>query len=128
MTEFNIRSQQGNISNVGRDQYNYGDQHAYIAAPPEVLDAMSQVLRHLGDLPLAPNDQAVAKHDLENLDQQMRTGQASPEHVSNRLTRILAAARNAGAVINAASNLGTAITTIAKWLGPLGAVLIRFLV
>jgi hypothetical protein len=124
---FNIGSQQGNISNIAGNQTNYGDQNAYIAAPPEVLDALRQVARHIGDLPLTPNDQTAARRDLQSLDQQMSTGQASPEHVSGRLSRILATARNAGAVITATSNLGSAITRIAKWLGPAGATLIGFL-
>lgn len=124
---FNIGSQQGNISNIAGNQTNYGDQNAYIAAPPEVLDALRQVGRHIGDLPLTPNDQTAARRDLQSLDQQMSTGQASREHVSGRLSRILATARNAGAVITATSNLGSAITTIAKWLGPAGATLIGFL-
>jgi hypothetical protein len=124
---FNIGSQQGNISNIAGNQTNYGDQHAYIALPPEVLDALGQVVRHIGDLPLTPKDQAVARKDLENLDQEMRNGQASGEHVSGRLSYILAMARNAGAVITATSDLGHAITTIAKWLGPVGAALIGFL-
>lgn len=125
---FNIGSQQGNISNVAGNQINYGDQRAYVAAPPEVLDALRQVMRHIGELPLTPTGQTAARNDLENLDQEMRAGLASGENVSGRLSRILAAARNAGAVITATSNLGTAITTIAKWLGPIGATLISFLV
>lgn len=125
---FNIGSQQGNISVVGGNQINYGDQHAYVGVPVEILDALRQVLRHIDDLPLTSKDQSAARNDLEDLDQQLRAGHASGEDVSGRLAGILTAARNAGAVLTATSNLGTAITTIAKWLGPVGAALIGFLV
>jgi hypothetical protein len=124
---FNIGSQQGNISNVAGNQTNYGDQTVNIAAPPDVLAAVREVIRQLDHFRLPPPEAAAAKADLELLDKQMSTGEVSQHQVSQRLTRILSMARNAGAVLNAASNLGSAVTTIAKWLGPIGSSLIAFL-
>jgi hypothetical protein len=125
---FNIGSQQGNISNVAGNQTNYGNQNVNIAAPPDVLAAVREVIRQLDHLPLPAPEAADAKADLERLDKQMSTGEVSQHQVSQRLTRILNMARNAGAVLTAASSLGSAVTTIAKWLGPIGSSLIAFLV
>jgi hypothetical protein len=60
--------------------------------------------------------------ELTDLDHQLASGQASPSahDAADRLTRMVAAARRAGAIISSASRLGTAITTIAHWLGPAG--------
>ena len=125
---FNIGNQYGTISNVAGNQTVYGGQHANMTAPPEVLDAIKYVYTHLDNFRLSPEHRTAARSDLENLHQEVAAGRASQQQVSQRLSRVLSAARNAGAVLNAASSLGTAITTIAKWLGPLGTALVGFLI
>jgi hypothetical protein len=124
---FNIGSQYGSISNVAGDQTVYGGQHTTIGATPEVLGAIQQIYAQLDRLPVSTADRTNAKAELEGLDRQVAAGQVTQEHVSQRLTRVLTGVRNAGAVLTAASDLGRAITTVAKWLGPIGASLLALL-
>jgi hypothetical protein len=122
---FQIGSQHAAVvNNIAGDQAVHGGQHGDVMAPTDVI-AVRTIRSHLGDLSLDANDHARAEADLADLDHQLVSGQASPHDTADRLTRLVAAARRAGAIITSASSLGTAITTIAHWLGPAESALIR---
>jgi hypothetical protein len=125
---FNIGNQHAAVvNNVAGDQTVHGGQHGYVMVPPEVIAAVRAVRAHLSDLDLDADDHARADADLANLDHQLITGQTTHRDTADRLSRLLTAARQAGAIITAASSLGTAITTIAHWLGPVGTTLLHLL-
>ena len=125
---FNIGNQHAAVvNNVARDQTVHGGQHGYVMVPPEVIAAVRAVRAHLSDLALDADDHARAEAELADLDHQLITGQTTHRDTAHRLSRLLTAARQAGAIITAASSLGTAITTIAHWLGPVGTTLLHLL-
>jgi len=125
---FNIGSQHaGVVNNVAGDQIVHGGQHGYVMVPPEVIAAVRAVRVHLSDLALDADDHARADADLADLDHRLITGQTSHRDTADRLSRLLTAARQAGAIITGASSVGTAITTIAHWLGPVGTTLLHLL-
>jgi hypothetical protein len=125
---FNIGNQHAAVvNNVAGDQTVHGGQHGYVMVPPEVIAAVRAVRAHLSDLALDADDHARADAELADLDHQLITGQTTHRDTADRLSRLLTAARQAGAIISAASSLGTAITTIAHWLGPVGTTLLHLL-
>ena len=125
---FNIGNQHAAVvNNVAGDQTVRGGQHGYVMAPPEVIAAVRAVRAHLSDLSLDADEHARADAELADLDHQMITGQTTQRDTADRLSGLLTAARQAGACITSASSLGTAITTIAHWLGPVGSTLLHLL-
>jgi hypothetical protein len=123
---FNIGHQHAAVvNNVAGDQTVHGGQYGYVLAPPEVIAAVRAVRAHLNELPLGADLHARADAELADLDHQMITGRTTQRDTADRLSRLLAAARQTGAIITSASSLGTAISTIAHWLGPLGSTLMH---
>jgi hypothetical protein len=125
---FNIGTQQAAaLNNVAGNQYINGGQHAAVGAPAEVLAALRNVRAGLGELHLNRADHARVTADLADLDAQLATGAATKSDAADRLSRLADAAHRAGVLVTAASGLGDAILTLGRWLGPLGAGLLRLI-
>lgn len=122
---FHIGSQQaGVLNNVAGDQHNHGGQHAAMPAPPEVLAALAELHARLDQLQLHPADHAQIDAELTELNTSLVAGTATKKDAAERLTRFADTARRAGVLVTAVSGLGVAITTLGRWLGPVGAALL----
>ena len=125
--QFNIGSQQaGNISNVAGDQHVSGGQHGVLhGAPP--LRELEQARRVLAGLSLPPAERAAASAALDEVEQALEGDTPQPERAASALQRAAVLLRDVGAVAAAGASLTQPLAAIARWLGGLGAPVLRLL-
>jgi hypothetical protein len=128
---FNIGNQSGGVvNNVGRDQVVHGGQYGVSVTREDALDAVA-VLRSLlasADLPgLTDEDRATVEEDVGVIAGDLASDAPDREGVRSRLERVTEVLTRAGAVAGAGAALVGPLTTIAQWLGPLGASVLRML-
>ena len=106
----------GDIVQAGRDAH--VTKHAGAA-----LDAARELRAALGRIDLPPAARGEALGALVEIEDELRGPAPDRRAVADRLERVTAVPRRAGALLGAGVALATPIGTIASWLGPLGAAL-----
>lgn len=122
---FNIGSQSGGVvNNVAGDQHVSGTQTGVSISVTDAraaAEALRQALDRmdLSALPGQHRGEIVAEAD--RLAVELDAEDPPKVSVADRLTRLTSLLRDAGAFAGAAASLVGPLTTIAAWLGPLGA-------
>ena len=128
MTSFNIGSLQAStVNNVGGDQTIHGGQHVIAGAPPEVLQAARDLLTALIGADLDPAVRTGVVAEAHALGRDLAGKDADRSWVARRLTGVVSALQTAGHAVGAIAALAGPVTTIARWLGPLGAPILAML-
>jgi hypothetical protein len=128
---FNIGSQSGGvINNVGGDQHVQGGQHGVQISQQEAA-AASAALREIlatADLrALGEAERTAVKAEAAAIDEEMAAPEPSREAVGARLQRLTSMLSTAGAFVGAGAGVLGPLTTLARWLGPVGATVLRML-
>lgn len=125
---FNIGSQSGGVvSNVGRDQHVTGGQHGTSVSVADAQSAAQALKAVLTSLDLPPDVKAVAQQEAEQVERELGQSEPDREHVAGRLERLTRVLAGAGALASAGTALIGPLTTLAHWLGGIGAPLLRLL-
>lgn len=125
---FNIGSQQaGQINNTGGDQTIYGGQHATISSPADALVAL-QVLRAAVDVAELPRaKKRSAKQHVEEIAEELRRPEPDKRGIAGRLADVTKILLAAGAFVSGGTSLAQAVSSLATWLGALGAGVVALL-
>jgi hypothetical protein len=127
---FNIGNQSGGIiNNVGGDQYIEGGQDG-VAVSREEAGSAAGILRELlaaNRSKLSDADRATVQAEASAIQEELGSPEPSPQKVSARLERLTSVLSAAGALGGAGAALLGPLTTIAKWLGPMGTSVLRSL-
>jgi hypothetical protein len=128
MTSFNIGSQSaGNINNVGRDQHVHGDQRGVVLTLDDARSAARQLRRALDVADLDAHTAAAGRRSVDELETELASESPNPGKIAPALRRLTESLAAAGALAAAATGLSAPITTIATWLGSLGAPVLQLL-
>lgn len=128
MTSFNIGSQiAGNISNVGGDQHVHGDQRGVALSSDDARSAVRQLRRALDVADLDARTATAGRRSVEAIDTELARESPDPGTIAELLRRLTESLTSAGALASAATGLAAPITTIATWLGSLGAPVLQLL-
>ncbi len=128
---FNIGSQSGGVvNNVAGNQRVEGGQHGVQVSRQDAGSA-AVTLRDLlaaADLSgLSEADRVTVDEEAAAIHEELDSQEPSPQKVGARLVRLTSVLSAAGAFVGAGAALLGPLTTIAKWLGPLGASVLRTL-
>lgn len=125
---FNIGSQQGNISNVGRDMHVHGPQtnQAFVAAP-EILTELAQVREQVQALDLP--EESAREVDVALTEAEGELQQAEPDagRVSGHIERATEILKRVGGLATAGMALAGPLGKIGALLGPVGRSILRLL-
>jgi hypothetical protein len=128
MTSFNIGSQSaGNISNVGGDQHVHGDQHGISVNVDDARSAARQLRRALDTAALDMRTATVGLQSMDKIETELAREVPNPDKVASVLRHLTESLTAAGALAAAATGLSAPLTTIATWLGSLGAPVLQLL-
>jgi hypothetical protein len=117
---FNIGNQQaGQIYNAGRDQTIEGNVGTFSA---EAVHAIADLRSALDAVPLTAADRAEAERALDEAHEQAARPEPDKGKVASAVERAVELERGAGEV---AAELAGPIKTLATWLGPAGAALLK---
>jgi hypothetical protein len=119
--------QAGVINNAGRDQRISGGQKGTLVASAECLHAAEDLRAAVAATPLDHVTRATAEGELDVVDAELSSAAPDRHRVATsleRLTRLLTAA---GALATAGQALAGPLTTLAGWLGGLGAPVLALL-
>jgi len=125
--EFNIGSQQGNISNVAGDMTVQGDQR-YVAAP---TDAARQDLARLRlallTIDIDPKTQRLVEDLMTEANDELDQTRPDIEKVARPIERLTSLLKDAGALAAAGAALIDPLRGIASWLGASGRAILQML-
>jgi hypothetical protein len=125
---FNIGSQTGGVvSNVGRDQHVTGGQHGTAVSVADAQSAAQALRVALERLDLPQDVSATARQEAEQVERELAQPEPDRERVAGRLERLTRVLAGAGALAGAGTGLIGPLTTLAQWLGSVGAPLLRLL-
>lgn len=123
---FNIGSQQGNISNVGRDMKVYGGQHS-VVAPAEIVHELASLRAALAALDLDPAVRRSAAALLDDAERELDRPEPKAEKAAGPIERLTKLLKDAGAISAAGSALVDPIRSIASLLGGAGRTILRLI-
>ena len=125
---FNIGSQSGGVvNNVAGNQRVEGGQHGVQVSLEDAASAAAMLRKLLArtDLSALSDEERTSVHeDAAAITEEMAAPSPSPDKVVGRLTSVLSAA---GAFAGAGAALIGPLSSIASWLGPLGASVLAIL-
>jgi hypothetical protein len=93
--------------------------------PRQALNAVRTLRRSVAGLELPGEVRSEAGRALDEIEDELRFPEPDRGVVTARLERFTEALTSAGAVASAGASLIRPIRTIATWLGPIGAALLR---
>ncbi len=128
---FNIGSQSGGVvNNVAGNQRVEGGQHGIQISREDARSAaaaLSEILLAADLSALGHDERATVLEDAAVIDAEMAAPEPSRESVGVRLERVTSLLSSAGAFVGAGAALLGPLTTLAQWLGPVGASVLRML-
>ena len=128
---FNIGKQTaGILNNVTGNQRIQGGQHAAAVSREDATFAAATLRELLAATDLTAleiPDQATIVEDAAAIDDEMAASEPSPQKVAVRIERLTSLLSAAGSFVGAGAGLLGPLATIAHWLGPLGASVLRML-
>jgi hypothetical protein len=128
---FNIGNQSGGvINNVAGDQHVIGGQQGVQVSQQEAVSAAAALSEALAaaDLGgLSEAERAEVREEAAAIHEDMAAPKPSRESVGSRLEHLTSVLSTAGALAGAGSALLGPLSTLARWLGPLGASALRML-
>jgi hypothetical protein len=128
---FNIGSQSGGVvNNVAGNQRIEGGQHGVQISREDAASAAAALRDLLAgtDLSaLSPEERANVHEDAGAITDEMASPQPSPDKVVGHLERLTSVLSAAGAFAGAGAALIGPLTSIASWLGPVGASVLAML-
>jgi hypothetical protein len=125
--EFNIGSQQGNISNVAGDMTVHGGQQ-YLAAPADVVwEELAKLRLALSEIDIDPGVQRSVEDLMTETTQELNQPHPDTEKVARPIERLTRLLSDAGAVTAAGAGLIDPLQRIASWLGASGQAILHIL-
>lgn len=122
---FNIGSQQaGAIYNAGRDQTIHGGGGTLAT---EAVNAIADLRAALESLPLTVADRREADEALSDASAEAVSAEPNKGKVAARVERALDIVERAGDLAGAGAKLAAPVATLAGWLGPAGAALLKLI-
>ena len=122
---FNIGSQSGGVvNNVGGNQRVEGGQHGVQVSREDAASAaatLRELLARTDLSALSDEDRASVHEDATAISDEMASPEPSPDKVVGRLERLTSILSAGGARAGAGAALLGPLTSIASWIGPLGA-------
>ncbi|HEY7430843.1 MAG TPA: hypothetical protein VH641_08930 [Streptosporangiaceae bacterium] len=124
---FNIGSQQGNITNVAGDATFHGGQH-YTAVPTgEIRQELVSLTRIISALDLDPAVRGSMKDLIADADQGLSRADQDPRAVARPIERLTRLLKDAGSLAIAGASLIGPLERIAAWLGESGQAIIHLI-
>lgn len=125
---FNIGNQTGGvISNVARDQHVTGGQHGTAISIADAKSAARALTAALERIDLPADVGSAVREQASEVQRELDRPEPDRERVAGRLERLTRALAGAGALATAGAGLIGPLTTLAHWLGSVGAPLLRLL-
>lgn len=128
---FNIGSQSGGVvNNVAGNQRVEGGQHGVQISREDVASAAAALRDLLGSADLSAlsdEERATVHEDAAAISEEMAAPAPSPDKVVGRLERLTSVLSAAGAFAGAGAALIGPLSSIASWLGPMGATVLQML-
>ena len=128
---FNIGSQSGGVvNNVAGNQRVEGGQHGVQVSREDAASAAATLRELLArtDLSALSDEERTSVHeDAAAITEEMAAPSPSPDKVVGRLERLTSVLSAAGAFAGAGAALIGPLSSIASWLGPLGASVLTIL-
>jgi hypothetical protein len=126
-TQFNIGSQQGNVSNVAGDMTVHGGQQ-YLAAPVDaVREELANLRLALSMIDLDPEVQRSVEDLMTEAGQELDQPHPDKQKVARPIERLTSLLSDAGAVTAAGAALIDPLQRIASWLGASGQAILHIL-
>jgi hypothetical protein len=123
-TEFNIGTQQGNISNVAGDMTVYGGQQ-FLAGPADEMRAELMKLRQiLSTIDIDAKAQRSVEELVTEATEELDRRQATASTVARPIERLTKILKEAGAFASAGAALIDPLQRIASWLGASGRAIL----
>ncbi len=124
---FNIGSQQGNVSNVAGDMTVYGGQH-YTGFPAELIwQELGNLQRAISAMGLDPAVQKEAAALLADADHELSRAGRDAKKVARPIERLAGLLKNIGAIAVSGAALIDPLQRIASWLGPAGQAILHLI-
>lgn len=124
---FNIGSQNAGVINNVQGNQTVGEQHVTIASPSEARAVLQQLRAAIDELPLNGANVSEVNSELDEMDRELQRPEPDAASLGERLDAITNVLTASGAIVTAGSGLATALTSLAKWLGPFGAAALRLM-
>ncbi|WP_028049069.1 hypothetical protein [Cellulomonas sp. URHD0024] len=117
----------GTINNVDGDQTIYGGQQGTLVLLHDARLAASSLRHVVGTLSLDPAQAAAARADVEQVSTALEEPQPDRSRIAGVLERLTRLLKGAGSLAAAGAALIGPISTVAAWLGHLGAPVLGLL-
>jgi hypothetical protein len=125
--EFNIGSQQGNISNVAGDMTVQGGQQYVVASVDDVREELAKLRRMLSAIGIDTESQRSVEDLVTEATRELNQPQPDAQRVGRPIEGLTKILKDAGALTSAGAALIDPLQRIASWLGASGRAILDML-